>query len=353
LLNMRRDRKVETQKLEKEHVGRIAMKFRSKVSVIIVNYNGKTVLDDCINSVLRSDYPSLEIIVVDNASTDGSQEIIRELFPQVRLIANRKNLGYAPACNLGCRLATGQYLLFLNNDASLDTHCIEELVRLAQTDDKIAVIQPKIYIGSTQILQTAGSFLFYPISKTYFRGYMERDFGQYGRVIHTSYACGAALFARRKIIDEIGMFDGDYLFYFEDSDFSWRARLAGYSVAYCPTAKVWHLYRYSMKKASKDLPSMLYYSQRNRLVTNLKNYGSRALLAWILIEPLSFLGMALIGANYAKTYLMAICYLIRNLSSVLKKRRLVQALRKSADSQILETHLPLTVSLLKKSLAIL
>jgi len=324
-----------------------------KVSVIVLNYNGGQIVLRCLRSVKASDYINLELIVVDNASTDDSVYLIQKNLPDVRLVTNKVNLGFAGANNRGYKESSGEFVFILSNDTVVDKFCISELVSLASRNKRIAAIQPKIYLGSSNRFQTAGSFTIFPLSKAYFRGFLEEDKGQYDNICETSYACGAALFARRDVIEEIGLFDESYWFFFEDADFCWRARLASYVILFCPTAKVWHGYRTSYKRDRSYATEMLMLSQRNRLLTNFKNYALSSLLIWFLVEPISFIGMTILGSSYMRTYLKAVNWFLSNIRLALINRYKVQKMRRTCEKTVLKSHPRINPFLLWKSLSVL
>ncbi len=223
---------------------------KPRVSIIVLTWNEKRHVLECLDSLRRLEYPNLEIIVVDNGSTDGTQKIIKEKFPELKLIQNKENLGFAEGNNIGARHATGDYLLFLNNDTVVDENMINELVKVAESDDKIAILGPKIYFYDRRnVIWFAGGKL-----KTYgttHYGFNEKDVGQHDKIRDVDFVTGCALMIRKSMAKKIGLFDPFFFIYYEDLDLSLRAREAGYRVIYAPKAVMWHKCHVTMDKMSE------------------------------------------------------------------------------------------------------
>ncbi len=238
------------------------MNTNPHVSIIILNYNGKHYLADCIRSVLsQKTKKTFEVIVVDNASTDNSlQEIqTQEAFSTIRTLALPSNLGFAKANNSATEIASGTYLVFLNNDTIVDPHWLEELIKPLEENDTIGLSTPKVLLANSDPVkvQNAGIAVFsegfardrgavvgsgiedYEIDSEYFENSQE---------VHA--ACGVSLCIRKKLFDRLGGFDEGYFMYYEDVDLSLRARLLGYGVMYCPKATLRHMHAASSKVAS-------------------------------------------------------------------------------------------------------
>ena len=252
------------------------------ISVIILNYNGREVLKDCIDSVLRSSYPELEVIVVDNGSTDESYKIAEKYGQKVKLIRSSYNLGYSAGNNLGIKVARGDYILLLNNDAILHPECISELVKVALTDPKIGVLGCKVYYRGTRIIQHAGGRLNLTATTLPHIGAFEKDRGQYDEVKDVDYVSGVAMMISRKAVNKIGFLDEEYFAYWEDVDYCFKARKADFRIVYVPKAVVEHYESFSWKKKSF---LQKYLFQRNRLLFILKNFSGKQLIYILLKEP--------------------------------------------------------------------
>ena len=205
------------------------------VSIIIVNWNGGEVFRQCLQTLSGLTYPKFEIILVDNGSTDGSQEyyqVFKSLVRKVKVVKNKTNLGFAPANNQGVKLARGEYVLLLNNDTKVEANFLHKMVARMQSDPSIGALQPKIYmIDNPNNLDNAGSFLTWT-GFLYHWGFGSIDTAEFSKERLVYSAKGACLLTRKEIIAKLGLFDDAFVSYFEESDFCGRIWLAGYKVIY-------------------------------------------------------------------------------------------------------------------------
>lgn len=227
------------------------------ISVIVLNYNGRGFLDGCLSSLACQSYSGFEVVVVDNGSTDGSPEYIEANYPWVRLVKNDENLGFAGGTNAGIRVAKGDYILTLNNDTRADSRFIEELTR-PMTDPKVGVCAAKMRFADGRI--NSAGICVSRSGAAWDRGMLEPDRGQYDLVEEVFGACAGAALYRKKMLDEIGLFDEDFFLYLEDVDLAMRARLAGWKCIYVPRAKVVH-HHAGTAGVGSDLA--VYYGNRN------------------------------------------------------------------------------------------
>lgn len=266
-----------------------------KVSVIIPTSNNKQLLVECLYSLAKVEYGDLEIIVVDNASSDGTSNIIYEKFPSVKVVRSDRNLGYARGSNLGIRHAKGTYLILLNDDTLVDPMFVSRLVDAMEIESSAALGSCKIYMIIGKIIQYAGGFIDkngYPVM----RGCGEEDKGQYDRLEGVEWASGSCMIIRRKCLEEIGLLDDSFYFYYEDTDLSFRAREAGYNVIYIPMSIIWHYGSVTTRRHRR----YQVFSTRNRFRFLLRHFGSartaRA-IAWDCIHtsprkvPYLFVGL--------------------------------------------------------------
>lgn len=241
-----------------------------RASVIVLSWNGETYLPDCLNAVMAQSHAPHEVILVDNASTDGSVELVAANFPQVRIIYNDENLGFAGGMNVGLKEATGDIAVLLNQDTVVREDWLAELVKAMETDERIGIAGCKILYPDGQTIQHAGSYLEYPLGLAHHYGYGEPDQGQWDEQQEVEYVTGAAMAIRREMLERIGYLDGDFFpAYFEDADICFRARQAGYKVVYIPTAILLHRESASMEMETVE---QHYYYHRNRLRLLLKHY---------------------------------------------------------------------------------
>jgi len=235
-----------------------------KVSVVIVNFNGKDYLADCLNSVLKTDFKDFEVIVVDNASIDGSA---RDLDKRVRLIKSKTNLFFTGGCNLGAKKAKGEWLVFLNPDTVVEPNWLGELVKEAK--DKKLTLQPKIKIYSTDKIDCVIGKYFWPgFGVAVGRGKQDK----YTGIIKGDYANGTCLMINKNWFFELGGFDENFKFFYEDVDLQLRAKRRGGQAIGVMSAVIWHKGSLSFKQnvASKTVKQ---YYRRNRWLTIMKNYS--------------------------------------------------------------------------------
>lgn len=219
-------------------------KHGALVYAIVLTYNNYDDTAHCVESLLDSEYPNLEIIIVDNASTDGTAQKLAEKFPGTVLIQNICNLGFAVGNNVGIQFAHengADYFLIVNNDTLAAPDTISALVRAADADESIAAVAPKIVEhDDPHIISFAGGLLHLWKGSTQHIGQGEVDRGQYNEMRDCDYLTGAFLLVKRKIIEEIGVIPDMYFMYWEDVDWSMRMRQAGYRLCYVPGAVVTH-----------------------------------------------------------------------------------------------------------------
>lgn len=216
------------------------MSKKKLMSVVIVTMNRKEELTECLESIFESDYKPFEVVVVDNASTIPVSTWLPKRFPKVRLITSKKNLGAAGGRNLGLKYTKGEYILFMDDDATADKQMINELVKVLEEDPKAGIVQPKIYDKQQpNVLQGVGHGMNLTTGRVYAWGVREKDRGQYGSLREIPMA-GCVWMVKREVFDKIGRYDEVYFIPYEDSDFSWRARKAGFKVFCVPRAKAWH-----------------------------------------------------------------------------------------------------------------
>lgn len=220
------------------------MKPQPRVAVIVVNWNGRDITLECLRSLSSLTYPQADLIVVDNASTDGSAEAIRAHYPNVTLLAMPQNLRFAGGNNAGIReaLARGaDMVLLLNNDTVVDKDFLTHLVARMIVDETCGMVAPKIlYFDQPDRIWFAGGEISMWTGTMKHTGIREVDCGQHDTVREIDYASGCCILVRAGVIRKIGMLDESYHMYTEDADWSIRTRRAGYKIVYEPQARVWH-----------------------------------------------------------------------------------------------------------------
>ncbi|MCF7823741.1 MAG: glycosyltransferase family 2 protein [Candidatus Marinimicrobia bacterium] len=270
---------------------------RPKVTVIIPHWNGWDILKPCLSSLEASDYPNLEIIVVDNASSDDSVALLKREFPKVKCIENSENLGFAGGCNVGLKSVTSEYYLVLNNDTTHEPDWIGPLVAQMESDPKIAAVQPKIMSAQNpKVFDYAGGVgglmdvLGFPFAMGRIFTTMEEDDGYYDTPKDIFWASGTALLIRGKALDEVGLFDEDFFAHMEEIDLCWRFHNAGWRVVNAPASKIYH---HSGWTLPPDRFQKKYLNHRNNLMMIIKNYPT-AYLAAILPARIALEGVAFV-----------------------------------------------------------
>lgn len=245
------------------------------VSVVILNWNGKRYLEKFLPSICASTYPNLSIVIGDNASSDDSLAFLKNNYPQVTIISNNQNYGFAGGYNEVLNQINSDYYILLNSDVEVEPDWIEPVIRLMESDPKIAAAQPKIrsykkneyfeYAGA------AGGFIDtfgYPFCRGRIFHTLEPDEGQYNEATEIFWASGAALFIKTRIWTEIGGLDADFFAHMEEIDLCWRLKNKGYKIMYCPESIVYHVGGGTLEAEN---PYKTYLNFRNSLYTLQKN----------------------------------------------------------------------------------
>src|SRR5579871_2974178 len=238
-------------------------------AVVVLSWNGREDTLACLASLARADAPGLITIVADNGSSDGTAEAVAEGFPAVELIHNGANLGFAGGNNAGIRRALelgATHVLVLNNDTELDPGFVGALLDEAERRPDAGALCSKILFADPSDLIWFAGATFDPRSgyNGRQRGYREHDDGRFDDVHETDRACGAAMLVPREVLEKVGLFDDDLFVYSEDTDWSLRAREAGYRLYVVPQSKVWH--KVSAASGGESSPTTLYYNLRNTIV---------------------------------------------------------------------------------------
>ena len=236
---------------------------RPLVSAIVVNWNGGAMLQNAIASLLAQTWSRLEVILVDNGSTDGSVEQAERCFGnRLVVVRNRKNEGFARGNNIGFAAAKGDWMFLLNSDAVCDPDAIAELMEFVADRPEVGSLACRVVMADHPNYFDSTGLLLYPDGVCRSRGWQEKDLGQYDRADEVLAAHGCACAFRKTMLDRVGGFDEDFFCYLEDLDLGMRAQLAGWKCWYVPTARIQHRKsstagNYSVFKA--------YHVERNRL----------------------------------------------------------------------------------------
>lgn len=267
---------------------------RPLISVVIPNWNGVELLPSCLDAIRLQTLAGQEVIVVDNASSDGSCRLIEERYPEVRLLRLDANLGFSGGCNAGIRIAQGEIIALLNTDAEADARWLEALADVLNRHPEAGSAASKMLLHDRRdVINSAGDFFGWDGIPGN-RGVWELDAGQYAAETWVFGACGGAAAYRRQMLDEIGLFDESFFMYCEDVDLAWRAQLAGWRCIYAPDAIVYHRLsatgggalssfltgRNTLYVIAKDMPTSLRRKHWRRIVAAQLKIARDALRAW-------------------------------------------------------------------------
>ena len=268
------------------------------VSIIILNYNAGELLLNCVDSLKKSTYTNLEILIVDNISSDNSQKKCKEKFPDIKLIQNNENLGYCGGNNVGINEAKGKFIVILNPDTIIEPNCIDELI-LAYNKFGNALYQPKILsLNEKDIIQSTGNML-HVFGFGFARDKGNKVTNKEESIEKIGYASGTCLFTSREVFDKIGLLDEFLFLYHDDLDLGWRAAQIGINSYYVPKSKIFHVESYSLKWSSKKF----YWLERNRKYCLLTHYSKKTyekmrfslilvdLFVWVFYISKGFLGV--------------------------------------------------------------
>ena len=300
------------------------------ISIIIVSWNALPHLKTYLPSVWEHSHKDAEIILADNASTDGSAAWVSEQFPEIRIVTLEKNFGYCGGNNRAAIHARGKYLLFLNNDVEVTPGWLPPLAEMLDGDPRIAAVQPKLrsYTDPAffEYAGAAGGFLDrfgYPLCRGRIFFTVEKDAGQYDDACDISWASGAALCIRSDRFREIGGFDESFEFHMEEIDLCWQLWNRGNRVRYCPESTVFHLGGGSLPT---DSPRKTYYNFRNSLKMLYKNSTPGnlwpRLLSRLALDYIAIIRALLtIRLREAGAIMRAQFYFLRSLPGLRKKRK--------------------------------
>lgn len=313
------------------------------VSIVIVNWNKKTYLKNCMESLLAQTCRPLEIIVVDNDSSDGSAEMVRQEFAQVKLIVNQYNALYCRAQNQGIRAARGEYIICLNNDVVLEKDFVRKLAECAGRDEKTGMVCGKILLMDKKTLDSAGQTLG-KSRKPVERGYKKRDRGLHQEAGYVFSAGGVAPLYKRRMLEEIKIdeqyFDESYGMFYEDLDIAWRANLLGWRAFYNPQAIAYHHRGGTARTESPPLnifkrydftclpPELKARLVKNRYMTILKNDCVKDILVnlpWIAAYEIKL--WAYLTLFHPALITRIVKEIFRHSPDTYKKRREIQRLK--------------------------
>jgi len=304
------------------------------ISIIILNYNAGTMLLDCVQSILHSNYKNYEIIVVDNSSNDESHKRCKEKFNQIILIENKENLGYCEGNNVGIRIAKGSFLVILNPDTLMEPDWLQELIS-AYSICGDGIYQPKILATTDHKMLLSTGQMLNLFGFGYSRSKGEKDKNQFENIEEVNYASGTCLFISTKTMKNLGMFDSFLFAYHDDLDLAWRARQVGIKSYYVPKSIIYHpIEGYSFKWSKLKF----FLLERNRHYCILTHYSRstfiKMLPALILVDIVVLLFY--LSRGMLKEKIKAHINIIQNIKKINRRYHEIQKLRKVNDKPIVE-----------------
>ena len=319
--------------------------IKSSVSIVIPHWNNLDVLSECLESISNTNFENFETIVVDNASTDNSVASVRSNYPNVKLIENDKNYGYAGGCNIGAEAASGDFLIFLNNDTVQEKDWISNLIKTINSDDKIAAVQPKIlnYYNRNVFDYAGGSgghmdIYCFPFARGRIFSFQENDEGQYNNKEKCFWSSGTCFMVRRELFQKSGGFDESFFAHMEEIDLCWRLYAMGFEVWVEPDSVVYHknaltLPMYSHKK--------YYLNHRNSLLMLLGNYSIKNIfligIPRLILEKIACLySILMLDWRHFTAILRSLFWIIFHPNVIMKKRKSFSKIRTITDKKIME-----------------
>jgi len=325
------------------------------VEVIILTHNGKKNIEICLTSLRKTDYNNLKITVVDQNSKDDTSDFIKKEYPEVNLIINNKNKSFSEGNNDILKISKAKYCILLNDDTKQNPNWVKDLVKIAEKDENIAALQPKVLSMKNkkefEYAGASGGFIDiygYPVCRGRIFQKLEEDYRQYNDIRNIFWSCGVAMFLNMKIIKKIGYLDESFESYAEELDLSWRINLAGYEIKVVPKSIIYHLG--SASWGDKKLEAKKeYLLQRNHWIILFKNYS---ITTWLKIIPIKFFLeiltiSAFIFKNPKKSLgsIKSMGWLFMNFFTLIEKNKEINKLKKVSDKKIMDKMIRKSVAL--------
>ena len=243
-----------------------------KVSVIIVNYNGKELLEKCLESLFKVEYDNFEVVVVDNNSTDNTVDFLTKNYPSVIIIKLDSNKGFAEPNNIAAKITKGDFLLFLNNDTIVTPNFISEMIKVIKNDDKISICQ-SLLLKSDNSIDSSGDFID-ELGVVFSSKKIPND------IEKISSAKGASLLIRKKLFSDLGGFDKKFFATFEDVDLGWRTWILGYNVVIVPKSIVYHVGGQTINQLKSKIA---FHGFKNQISMKITNFETKLVLKKLII----------------------------------------------------------------------
>ncbi len=313
------------------------------VSIITVNYNGVRYLKTLYDSLKEITYPAVELIMVDNASSDDSVKFVQQYYREVKIIQKSANLMFARANNEGIKVASGEYICLLNNDVKVDPHFIEPIIEIFEKNPSVAACQPKVLDMNQpdkfEYAGASGGFIDkygYPFMRGRLFFTLEHDNGQYDSTLEVFWSTGACFFSKKSILDRTGLLDDNFIMHMEEIDLCWRMHLHNLKIYCVPASQVWHQGGGTLPAAD---PRKLYWNYRNNIFLLVKNLCFinliRILSIRLILDMVSFLREILVGRwKNGGAILKAYWWNISHCPLLARKRSEIQKQRLKTDKEI-------------------
>lgn len=303
------------------------------VSIIILNYNAGELLLNCIDSVFKTNYTNIEVIIVDNASKDKSHLKCKEKFNKISLIENEENLGYCEGNNVGIRQAKGEFLVILNPDTIVSPNWLTELL-LAYNITGEGLYQPKILsLYENNVIQSTGNMI-HLFGFGFARDKGMPDNNQRNKIEQIGYASGTCLFTSTKVLEKVGLFDSFLFLYHDDLDLGWRAAQLGIKSYYVPNSVIYHAESYSLKWSSKKF----FWLERNRRYCILTHYSKctckKMQISLTLIEIIVWLFY--LSKGFLGSKIRAEIDIMKNKKQIINKYKEIENKKIVSDKELIE-----------------
>ena len=302
------------------------------VSVIVLNFNAKEFLVNCIDSIFDSNYQNFEVILVDNASNDNSHIECKKKFPQLRLVENSENLGYCEGNNVGIRKARGKFIVILNPDTMVEHNWLNELIS-AYNKFGDGLYQPKhLSLSDKTVYMSAGNMLNI-FGFGYAREKGKKDQNQFNKIEEIGYASGTCLFTSSAVLKKVGLFDPFIFLYHDDLDLGWRASQLGIKSYYVPTSIIYHAESYSLRWNAEKF----YWLERNRKYCLLTHYSkqtySKIFSTLLLVD--FFVWMFYLTRGFLGSKIRAELNIIKNRKKIQKKYEELESKKIISDKELI------------------
>ena len=305
---------------------------KPKVSVIVVNFNGKPYLETCLRSVINQNYSDFEVILVDNDSNDGSVEYVRQNFPDMCVVANEKNLGYSAGINKGIERAKGEYFAPLNVDTEVERSWLASMVQFMEANPDVGAVTPKSLLYRNRDKVGVMGLKVHITGLGFVIGYSKEDSKLPKEPFQVAAVSGSSFLIRRDIVEQMGGLNEDNFMYYDDVDLSWMVNLMGYRIYCVPDSVIYHEYELGV---SAQKLFLLEYGRWSSLICYLKVPTFIVLLPFLVLTETLMMGFCLIrGTGYIRAKMRAGVAVLRSVGKLMRRRRQVQRLRRVSDFSI-------------------